>query len=76
MSRSSKYHAVEGYIHRDTDKAIHLEVVTIDGIPVEESKKEWFPISQCQSITRQPKGSQEMDRAEVSAWILSTKGYV
>jgi hypothetical protein len=76
MSRTFTYHALSGYIHRDTDKAIHFEVIEIDGVPVEESKKEWFPLSQCSKITRQAKGSQEMDKIEVSAWILSTKGYI
>lgn len=74
MSRSTTYHAVTGYIHRDTDKAIHFEVVEIDGMPVEEVKKEWFPLSQVSKITRQAKGSQEMDKIEVSAWILGAKG--
>lgn len=74
MPRSSPYHSLSGYIKRDTDKAIHFEVVEIDGVPVEESQKEWFPLSQVDKIIRQAKGSHEMDKIEVSAWILGAKG--
>jgi hypothetical protein len=67
------YHAVEGYIRRETEKALQIEMVQIDGAEVEQ-KSEWFPISQLNSITRQGKGSQELDKIEASAWILQAKG--
>ena len=77
MSRTADaFHSVEGYILSETEKAIRIEIHKIDGMAVlpEEQKKEWFPLSQSKSITRQGKGSQELDKIEVSNWILRTKG--
>ena len=73
---AGQIHQLEGYISGETEKAILVEVCKLDGMEVvpEEKKKEWFPLSQVTSITRQPKGSQELESLVVSNWILRAKG--
>lgn len=77
MTRTNTYHSVEGYISRETDKAILIDVHKIAGEELydghENRKKHWFPISQVAKITRQPKGSLELDCLMASEWILRQK---
>jgi len=77
-----KYVTFQGYIHRETEKAVLFECVMENGVfinnPGEEGKKEWFPLSQTKSITR-PAPSEtaagEYDNITVTQWIARTKGF-
>lgn len=76
MSRASKYHSVKGYIIRETDKAVRMEIHEIGGIATTDedgnNPSEWFPVSQLDSITR-VKEPGEMDQVMASDWILKAK---
>ena len=73
---ASAYHPVRGYILRETDKAVQMEVHEISGISAAdedgENKSEWFPVSQLKSITRS-RGASEQDEIMASDWILKAK---
>lgn len=77
MSRpGTTYQSVKGYIKRDTDAALLMEVTEVSGVELdqEDVKSHWFPVSQIEKIFRQPKNSQEKDEILVASWILSKKG--
>ena len=77
MSRpATTYHSVKGFIKRDTDKALLMEVTTVGTVELdaEDVKSHWFPVSQISKIFRQPKNSQEPDEIHVAQWILASKG--
>lgn len=75
------HHTLQGYIHRETEKAILFEIIQLNGSPLgapgTEGKKEWFPLSQTKSITR-PAPSEtshgEYDNITITHWIAKQKG--
>jgi hypothetical protein len=77
-----QYVTFQGYIHRQTEKAILFECIMENGVfignPGEEGKKEWFPLSQTKSITRPSlpaTAAGEYDNITVTQWIARTKGF-
>ncbi len=73
-----KRHTVHGYIHRQTEKAVLFEVIKVNDVPAvpvgSEGKKEWFPISQIDTIS--DRNGSEHDYIVVTDWIARTKGII
>lgn len=61
---------IQGAVLRETEKAIHFRVDSVDGDALEDSVEEWFPKSQIVNH------SADWDELEVKTWILSSKGLV
>ena len=61
-----------GRILRDTTKATQMLVSEINGVPLDEDREEWFPLSQTSKIIRAGSSS-DQDELWVSAWILEQK---
>ncbi len=75
-------HTVHGYIQRQTDKAILIEVWQVNEreVPVPEgqpNRNTWFPLSQVTTIHTSPGGNadsaMEYDYIRVKEWILKQK---
>lgn len=73
---TNTYHSIKGYIKRETDKALLMEVTTVGTVELdtEDVKSHWFPISQISKIFRQPPNSHDLDEIHVAQWILASKG--
>lgn len=79
-----RFHTLQGFIHRETERAILFEPHQLNGSPLEVDPKparHWFPISQCRSITRaapvppdDDTGEIEYDNLTVKEWLLKEKG--
>jgi hypothetical protein len=71
-------HVIGGYITGETDKAICIDVLQINGVEAEpeQQKKEWFPLSQVSSIYKNKAPGGELDTITASAWICKKKELV
>lgn len=76
-------HTLQGYIHRESEKAILFEVWQVDGKEIdlaESQRKMWFPLSQVKSITHAAPANgdsaMEYDNIQCKEWILSKKGLI
>lgn len=65
------YYSLQGSIIRETEKAILFQVEEINGLPIDDSPQEWFPLSQVKSILRST--NSDLDKIEVKEWILQQK---
>ncbi len=63
--RQGGVYDVRGYILRETDEAIQVDV---------DGEKIWFPLSQVEEIHRE--NGPEMDWLVVTKWIAQKKGLV
>lgn len=75
MATAAKTHRIKGNNLSETPKAIKFEVLSIDGVKLDEPKTEWFPFSQISSTLTDP-NKQDCDEILASAWICKTKGIV
>lgn len=77
-----RFHTLQGFIHRETERAILFEPHQLNGSPLAVDPKparHWFPLSQCKSITRAAPadtdtGEVEYDNLTVKEWLLKDKG--
>lgn len=63
------YSFLDGYINRETEKAIHFYVAQAGHIL--DGETFWFPISQIKSIFRAE--GPKPDRIEVADWLIEAK---
>lgn len=74
MTRTStptEYIKLTGTKLRETDKAVHFTIVSVNDEPLEESVTHWFPLSQIKSITFDAMTQQ--DHISVADWICRSK---
>lgn len=76
---------LSGYNLGETGKAVRFQCFKINGAPAfeEDSKTEWFPMSQVKSMTKVPASRRvegdsngEMDELVVKEWILKAKEWI
>ena len=76
MSRPhSAVHTIVGNKLGESEKAIKFRVHKISGIPLDQTKTEWFPLSQIDKIFTDPNNI-NCDSMIVSEWILQQKGLI
>jgi hypothetical protein len=63
------YSFLDGYINRETEKAIHFNVAQAGHVL--DGETFWFPISQIKSIYRAE--GNEPDRIQVADWLIEAK---
>lgn len=76
MSRAGdKFIAVSGKILGETTKAIRFSVEKVVDTTLHHTqyKSIWLPLSQVNTIVRQPPHSPEMDTLKISEWIWKQK---
>jgi hypothetical protein len=73
MTRTSptEYIKLTGTKLRETEKAVHFTVVSVNDEPLEESVTHWFPISQIKSMTYYAPNAQDI--IQVADWICKSK---
>lgn len=83
VRKGDAIHTLQGYIHRESDKAILFEVWQVDGKEIDLAasvRKMWFPLSQVKSVTaaREPDADEvpEYDNIQCKEWILGQKGLI
>lgn len=74
-------HTVSGYIMRQTEKAILIEIFQVDGsdIPEPESERDrqhWFPLSQVSTIHQGKVADNEYDYIRAKEWICKQKDLI
>lgn len=75
-SAPEKFHRLQGYRIRSTEKAILFEVHQVDGNPLTTpGVQHWFPRSQMKSsvYVHKADSGEEMDMIEVKEWIVKDK---
>lgn len=74
MTRATEVvYTLTGTKVRETDKAILFRADSINDVPLDKSKQEWFPLSQIRKMFHD-KNVSGSDYIIVSEWILSQKG--
>ena len=68
-------HMITGTKLGESEKAIKFRVHEISGIPLGQTKIEWFPLSQIDKIFTDPSNI-NCDSMLVSVWILQQKGLI
>lgn len=76
-----RLHTVHGYIIRETEKAILIQVYQVDGkdteTPDDERKRDiWFPLSQVSTIHRDNGTDGSYDYIRVKEWLCKQKGLI
>lgn len=70
-STPQSYTSVQGTKLFETGKAVQFRVESVANEPLDETKVEWFPLSQVKSMTTG--NSDGTDTLEVADWLLRTK---
>ena len=68
-------HTITGNKLGESEKAIKFRVHEISGTPLDQTKTEWFPLSQIDKIFTDPNNI-NCDSMIVSEWILQQKGLI
>lgn len=76
-----KLHTIHGYIVRETDKAILIQVYQVDGKDIETPDDEfkrnmWFPLSQVSTIYRDNGADGGYDYIRAKEWICKQKDLI
>ena len=76
MSRPhSAVHTIVGNKLGESEKAIKFRVHEISGTLLDQTKTEWFPLSQIEKMFTDPNNI-NYDSMVVSEWILQQKGMI
>lgn len=67
-----KYMGVKGTVIKKTDKAVLFKIMEVSGVPVNEEKSYWFPLSQIPKRMTNPTSEGE-DTMMVPEWLLKDK---
>lgn len=77
MATDPRIYLVLGYLVKETEKAMLIEVDTVENNPIDPPKREWFPKSQIvDTKINVDSNPQEKDRFNIKHWILNEKGMV
>jgi hypothetical protein len=77
-----KLHTIHGYIVRETDKAVLIEVMQVDNSKLDDkdvpggSRNMWFPLSQVSTIHRSNDAGGEYDYIRAKEWICKQKDLI
>ena len=76
-------HTLQGYVQRETEKAVLFEVWQVAGMEIDlelKARTMWFPLSQVKSITHAAPANGdsalEYDNIQIKEWILGQKGLI
>lgn len=74
-------HTISGYIMRQTEKAILIEVRQVDGSDLPEPEdvadcQHWFPLSQVSTIHQGKTADGEYDYIRAKEWICKNKDLI
>ena len=73
------YLTLQGFIKRESEKALLFAVHTISGEPADVPEDQWIPKSQCQSIVPADPEDSELgayDTIVITEWIAKQKGFL
>ena len=77
-----RLHTIHGYIIRETDKAILIEVQQVNDTRLEDkevpggNRNMWFPLSQVSIISRAKDDSTNYDYIRAKEWICKQKDLI
>ena len=72
----SKIYLVLGYLTRETEKAVLINIHEIEGAAVDEVQGHWIPKSQIVDQKLEDSSSEDFDRFNIKEWILKERGLV
>lgn len=77
-----RLHTIHGYIIRETDKAILIEVQQVNETRLEDKevpggdRNMWFPLSLVSTIHRSKNSGNDYDYIRAKEWICKQKGLI
>ena len=72
MRPTDPTYKLQGTILRESDKAVYMDVESINGAPLDETITAWFPLSQITKKFTDP-SAQGTDFIMASEWICKAK---
>jgi hypothetical protein len=75
MRPTDPTYKLKGTILRESDKAVYMDVESINGVPMDDTETHWFPLSQIAQKFTDP-STQGTDFIMASEWICKAKSLI